>query len=125
MTDPDCLDYYCNKITLQPILENAINHGLELMVDDEGRITVEVCQEGEDILFRVTDNGVGMSQEQVRAILSRAPGEQAGIGIRNVDERLKIYFGSRYGLSITSEPDEGTCVEIRMPKVRGDDNGTH
>ena len=125
VTDPDCLDYYCNKITLQPILENAINHGLELMVDDEGRITVEVCQEGEDILFRVTDNGVGMSQEQVRAILSRAPGEQAGIGIRNVDERLKIYFGSRYGLSITSEPDEGTCVEIRMPKVRGDDNGTH
>ena len=125
VTDPDCLDYYCNKITLQPILENAINHGLELMVDDEGHITVEVCQEGEDILFRVTDNGVGMSQEQVRAILSRAPGEQAGIGIRNVDERLKIYFGSRYGLSITSEPDEGTCVEIRMPKVRGDDNGTH
>ena len=118
--DEGCLDYYCNKITLQPILENAINHGLELMVD-EGCITVEICQEGEDILFRVTDNGVGMSAQQVEAIMSRSPGEQAGIGIRNVDDRLKIYFGPRYGLRITSEPDVGTCVEIRMPKVRGED----
>ena len=120
--EPDCLDYYCNKITLQPILENAINHGLELMVD-EGHITVEICQEGDAILFRVEDNGVGMSQEQVNAILTRAPGENAGIGIRNVDERLKIYFGSQYGLHIASEPDVGTCVEIRMPKVRGDEHG--
>ena len=120
VTDPDCLDYYCNKITLQPILENALSHGLELMVDDEGRITVEICRDGEDILFRVTDNGVGMSREQVEAILSRAPGEQAGIGIRNVDDRLKIYFGSKYGLRITSEPDVGTCVEIRMPRVKGE-----
>ena len=119
--EPDCLDYYCNKITLQPILENAINHGLELMVD-EGHITVELCQEGDAILFRVEDNGVGMSQEQVNAILTRAPGENAGIGIRNVDERLKIYFGSQYGLHITSEPDVGTRVEIRMPKVRGDEH---
>ena len=88
---------------------------------DEGCITVEICQEGEDILFRVTDNGVGMSAQQVEAIMSRSPGEQAGIGIRNVDDRLKIYFGPRYGLRITSEPDVGTCVEIRMPKVRGED----
>ena len=120
--DPDCLDYCCNKITLQPILENAINHGLELMVD-EGHITVEICQDGGDILFRVRDNGVGMSPEQVEAILTRAPGENAGIGIRNVDDRLKIYFGREYGLHITSELDVGTCVEIRMPKVRGDEHG--
>ena len=120
--DPDCLDYCCNKITLQPILENAINHGLELMVD-EGHITVQICQDGEDILFRVRDNGVGMSPEQVEAILTRAPGENAGIGIRNVDDRLKIYFGREYGLHITSELDVGTCVEIRMPKVRGDEHG--
>ena len=120
LVDESCLGCYCNKITLQPILENAINHGLELMVDDEGHITVEVCRDGEDILFRVTDNGVGMSRKQVDAILSRAPGEQAGIGIRNVDDRLKIYFGSKYGLRITSEPDVGTCVEIRMPRVKGE-----
>lgn len=115
--DPDCLDYYCNKITLQPIIENAINHGLDLMVD-EGKITVQVCQEGEDVLFRVRDNGVGMSSEQVEAILAQSSGDRAGIGIKNVDDRLKIYFGANYGLRITSEPDVGTCVEIRMPKIR-------
>ena len=114
--DPACLEYYCNKITLQPIIENAINHGLDLMVD-EGQITVQVCQEGEDILFRVRDNGVGMSREQVDAILHHSPGDRTGIGIKNVDDRLKIYFGKEYGLRITSELDVGTCVEIRMPKI--------
>ena len=121
--DPDCLDYLCNKITLQPIIENAINHGLDLMVD-EGCIQVQVRQDGEDILFRVQDNGVGMSEEQIDAILHRGPADRTGIGIRNVDDRLKIYFGKRYGLQITSELDVGTCVEIRMPRVREGDYET-
>ena len=115
--DPGCLDYYCNKITLQPIIENSINHGLDLLVE-EGRIQVEVLQDGEDILFRVRDNGVGMSQEQVDAILEQDPEDRTGIGIRNVNDRLRIYFGAPYGLRITSELDVGTCVEIRMPKVK-------
>ncbi|OUP52495.1 histidine kinase [Pseudoflavonifractor sp. An184] len=115
--DPECLDYYCNKITLQPIIENSINHGLDLLVE-EGRIQVEVLQDGEDILFRVRDNGVGMSQEQVDAILEQDPEDRTGIGIRNVNDRLRIYFGAPYGLNITSELDVGTCVEIRMPKVK-------
>ena len=115
--DPECLDYYCNKITLQPIIENSINHGLDLLVE-EGRIQVEVLQDGEDILFRVRDNGVGMSQEQVDAILEQDPEDRTGIGIRNVNDRLRIYFGAPYGLHITSELDVGTCVEIRMPKVK-------
>ena len=115
--DPECLDYYCNKITLQPIIENSINHGLDLLVE-EGRIQVEVLQDGEDILFRVRDNGVGMSQEQVDAILEQDPEDRTGIGIRNVNDRLRIYFGAPYGLRITSELDVGTCVEIRMPKVK-------
>ena len=114
--DPACLDCLCNKITLQPILENAINHGLDLMVD-EGKIEVQVCPDGGDILFRVRDNGVGMTAEQVQAILHRQPGDRTGIGIKNVDDRLKIYFGKQYGLRIDSMPDVGTCVEIRMPRV--------
>ena len=114
--DPACLDCLCNKITLQPILENAINHGLDLMVD-EGEIEVQVCPDGGDILFRVRDNGVGMTAEQVQAILHRQPGDHTGIGIKNVDDRLKIYFGKQYGLRIDSVPDVGTCVEIRMPRV--------
>ena len=114
--DPACLDCLCNKITLQPILENAINHGLDLMVD-EGEIEVQVCPDGGDILFRVRDNGVGMTAEQVQTILHRQPGDRTGIGIKNVDDRLKIYFGKQYGLRIDSVPDVGTCVEIRMPRV--------
>lgn len=118
--DPECLDYYCNKITLQPIIENAINHGLDLLVE-EGRITVQVCQDGEDILFFVQDNGVGMSEEQLRTILQHDPKDRTGIGIKNVNDRLKIYFGKQYGLHISSELDIGTCVEIRMPKIKEGD----
>ena len=115
--DESCLDCLCNKITLQPILENAITHGLDLMVEP-GHIDVEVCREGEDILFRVRDDGVGMDEEQVRHILHSEPGDRTGIGIKNVNDRLRIYFGEGYGLRIESELDEGTCVEIRMPQVR-------
>ncbi len=115
--DPGCLDYYCNKITLQPIIENAIMHGLDLMVE-EGRIDVRVCREGEDILFCVRDNGVGMSPEQARAILDEDAQDRTGIGIKNVNDRLRIYFGKQYGLRITSELDVGTQVEIRMPKIK-------
>ena len=118
--DPECLDYYCNKITLQPIIENAINHGLDLLVD-EGRIEVRVCQEKEDILFYIQDNGVGMTPEQIESIMQHGPKDRTGIGIKNVNDRLKIYFGRNYGLHITSEPDVGTCVEIRMPKIREGD----
>ena len=121
--DPDCLGYYCNKITLQPIIENSINHGLDLMVD-EGRIDVRVRFDGDDIVFSVQDNGVGMSPEQLEAIMQHGPTDRTGIGIKNVNDRLKIYCGRNYGLSITSEPDVGTCVEIRMPRIREGDYET-
>ena len=115
--DQGCLDYYCNKITLQPIIENAIMHGLDLLVE-EGRINVRVGQEGGDIVFCVQDNGVGMSPEQVHAILEQDTQDRTGIGIKNVNDRLQIYFGKQYGLRITSELDVGTRVEIRMPKIK-------
>lgn len=121
--DPDCLGYYCNKITLQPIIENSINHGLDLMVE-EGRIDVRVRFDGDDIVFSVQDNGVGMGPEQLEAIMQNGPTDRTGIGIKNVNDRLKIYFGRNYGLSITSEPDVGTCVEIRMPGIREGDYET-
>ena len=115
--DESCLDYLCNKITLQPIIENAIYHGLNGLVDD-GEILVSVQEDGEDILFTVRDNGSGMTDEQIAAIMQKEQSDRAGIGIKNVNDRLKIYFGPAYGIRIESEPDEGTCVFIRMPKVR-------
>lgn len=115
-TDDSCLDYLCNKITLQPIIENAIYHGINGLVD-EGNIRVGVKSDGDDILFVVEDNGAGMDEEQIRAIMSKERSDHAGIGIKNVNDRLKIYFGSRYGIQIDSVPDEGTRVYIRMPKI--------
>ena len=113
----ECMDCYCNKITLQPIIENAIYHGLNRMVD-EGRIVVRVYGEEDGIVFEVEDNGVGMTPEQCRSILRKEPGDNSGIGIKNVNDRIKIYFGEKYGIHIESEPDEGTCVRIKMPCLR-------
>ena len=122
--DESCLHCLCNKITLQPIIENAITHGLDLMVDP-GHIEIEVCSEGEDILFKVSDDGIGMSAEQVAELLKNEPSDRTGIGIKNVNDRLRIYFGPQYGLSIDSVPDEGTTVTIRMPRVPEDREGDY
>ena len=73
---------------------------------------------GGDILFRVTDDGVGMEPELAASLLHREPTDRTGIGIKNVHERLRIYFGEPYGLGIESEPDVGTTVTVRMPKVK-------
>ena len=89
---------------------------------DEGEIRIRIFQDGEDIVFQVEDNGVGMREEQCQEILRKEAGDRTGIGIKNVNDRIKIYFGSNYGLQITSELDEGTCVTIRMPKVREEEN---
>ncbi len=115
--DEACLDYLCNKITLQPIIENAIYHGINGLVDD-GEILVSVKSDGDDVVFTVADNGSGMSRQQIEAIMSKERSDRAGIGIKNVNDRLKIYFGQAYGITIDSVPDEGTQVHIRMPKVK-------
>lgn len=114
--DETCLQYYCNKITLQPIIENAIYHGMDRMVD-EGMIQIGIHQMDDKIIFTVEDNGVGMTEEQCMEVLQKEPGDRAGIGIKNVNDRIKIYFGEEYGLAIESELDEGTRVTITMPKI--------
>ena len=115
--DESCLDFLCNKITLQPIIENAIYHGINGLVD-EGEIVITLRAEGSDVVFTVADNGVGMEEEQIQAILRKERSDHTGIGIKNVNDRLKIYFGEGYGITIDSEPDVGTTVTIRMPQVR-------
>ena len=85
---------------------------------DEGRIVICVFSREDDIFFTVEDNGVGMEPEQIEEIFRRKPDGKSGIGIKNVNDRLKIWFGEKYGVTITSVPDEGTRVTVRMPKVR-------
>lgn len=91
---------------------------------DQGFITIRIFPDGEDIVFQVEDNGIGMTEEQCSQFLKQEGRDRqglGGIGIKNVNDRIKIYFGEKYGISIESELDEGTCVTIRMPKVKGDE----
>ena len=86
---------------------------------DEGFIEIRIYEDGDDVVFTVEDNGVGMTKEQCDRILHReVKGQTGGIGIKNVNDRVKIYFGEQYGITIESELDEGTKVSIRMPKVK-------
>ncbi len=114
--DEKLLNYYCNKITLQPIVENSIIHGLEGMYD-EGEIHIRVIDGGDHILMQIEDNGVGMTMEQCQKIIAHDESDQFGIGIKNVNDRLKIYFGQEYGLKIESELDCGTKVIVKIPKL--------
>ena len=118
----EILDCCTVKLILQPILENAIYYGVDAM-DDEGEIDVVGRKEGDTILLSVKDNGLGMPQEKVDQLLSDEEHEErehkhgSGVGLINVHKRIKLRFGSQYGLTIESEPDEGTMVTIRIPAV--------
>ncbi|MCI9486669.1 MAG: histidine kinase [Lachnospiraceae bacterium] len=107
------------KLVVQPLAENALYHGIEFM-DEDGHIDIRAWREGEDVYISVGDNGLGMTEETVEALLKGeiVPGTKgSGIGFSNVNERIELYFGKGYGLRIESEPDEGTTVIIHIPSV--------
>ncbi len=111
---------YTIKLIVQPVLENAIYHGMAY-ADGDGEITVRAFQDGGDVCIEVTDNGPGMPEEVVRGLLEGAGpntgAKGSGIGFRNVHQRLRLNFGEPYGLTILSEPDDGTTVRIRLPAL--------
>ena len=114
---------YTIKLIVQPILENAIYHGMAY-ADGDGEITVRARRDGEDVVIEVADNGPGMPEETVERLLDQsyaaAPGTKgSGIGLRNVHQRIRLTFGEEYGLAIHSEPDAGTTVCIRLPVLEG------
>lgn len=106
------------KLILQPVVENAIYHAMEFM-DGDGEIRISARRDGGDILIDIEDNGCGMPMETVEKILAgeRVSRKKGGVGLQNVRERLRLVFGTEYGLSLASEPDEGTQVRIRIPAV--------
>lgn len=113
---------YTIKLIVQPILENAIYHGMAY-ADGEGIISIRAFREREDVILEVTDNGPGMPEEVVERLLDPGgpPAAQgakgSGIGFRNVHQRVRLTFGPAYGLTILSEPDDGTRVQIRIPAL--------
>ncbi|SFI98877.1 two-component system, sensor histidine kinase YesM [Ruminococcaceae bacterium D5] len=126
--DGEALGCETVKLVVQPIVENAIYHGMEY-ADGDGEILVWAHIEGEDLYIDVTDNGPGMRQEQVDRLLREDDGPAApsrggsGIGLRNVHQRIQLTYGEPYGLEIESEPDEGTTIRIHLPVRRPGGDG--
>lgn len=118
--DEDCNELASLKLMLQPLVENAIYHGMEFM-DGDGEIIVKVWQEKQCVFFTVQDNGLGMTEQQVESLFSASihvsSKRGSGIGVKNVNERIKLYFGEEYGLTIQSEPDEGTKIMIVLSAI--------
>ncbi|MBS6118049.1 MAG: sensor histidine kinase [Clostridiales bacterium] len=115
--------YKTIKLIIQPLIENAIYYGMEYM-DGDGEIYVRAYTKEEDLFIEVEDNGLGMQKAQVESLLTdgtRIRSKGSGIGIRNVHQRIQLYFGTEYGLEILSEPDEGTMVRIHLPKTENVD----
>ncbi|WP_221414137.1 sensor histidine kinase [Paenibacillus sp. 598K] len=107
------------KLILQPLVENAIVHGLDLSAAN-GIIVIRVFREGGDIVMEVEDNGKGMEEDACKTLLANPPEKRTrfggmGMGLRNVDERLKLHYGGQYGVSFRSTPGVCFVSVIRIP----------
>lgn len=103
------------NLILQPLVENAIHHGIEEKTDGRGKITVRGWKEDNCVWFMVEDNGVGMEQEVADKILTK---ESKGYGVRNVDERIRLCYGEKYAMKVESVVGKGTKMTIHFPARR-------
>lgn len=117
----ELLDCAVVSMVLQPLIENAINHGMR-ETRRGGRITITIREEQSLLVYRVTDNGIGTDEERVRRILADEDGNE-GFGLRNVNQRLQLHWGVGYGLAFHSRPGEGTAVTVTQPIVREGEQG--
>ena len=116
--DETCLDCKVPRLILQPIVENSIVHGLAEKEDDIGHLTVRLKASGDSLIFTVEDDGRGMTEEVIRQLLThreRAEGDNTSIGVENVLSRLKLNFGSRYGIRMESQPGQYTKTILTIP----------
>ncbi|MCD8153715.1 MAG: histidine kinase [Clostridiales bacterium] len=114
--DDSLYQYEIPKLTLQPLVENALYHGIKRK-RGLGVITVTGEEDGDRLLLTVTDNGAGMDEERLRQVREGAgEGTRIGFGYATVQERLQLFFGAEYGLEIFSREGEGTCVKVHIPK---------
>lgn len=117
------------KLTLQPIVENSIYHGLEQKIE-KGHLDIKITMTDKHLIIMISDDGVGMEKGQVKAMNeklralrleeedSEETGKRGGIAVKNVNNRIKLLFGEEYGIYIYSQPDVGTDVEITLTIVR-------
>ena len=108
--DPSSLEIVVPSMLLQPLVENSIKHGLAPKVG-QGCITIRSVRENGHAIIDVIDNGVGVRPAQVPRV------HAGGIGLRNVNERLRVIYGAEYQLQLDSVPGEGTCARIVIPEI--------
>lgn len=109
---------YTLKFILQPIVENSIIHGLSEVMSG-GKLAISAETEDQKVIFKIADNGKGMTEETIKALLQSETNYDrrrfTGIGISNVNERIKLNFGNEYGIEITSKVNLGTTVSVKIP----------
>lgn len=121
--EPEIYQYKMPKLTLQPLVENALYHGIKNK-RGLGHILVFGRKEGEELVFLVQDNGIGMTEERIHQVRQLILGdgerdqESSGFGLFNINERIRLYYGTEYGLKFTSIYQEGTEFEVRIPCVK-------
>lgn len=111
---PEVLSVTLPFLSVQPLVENAVRHGLESRAGD-GTITVTAMDTGNECLITIEDDGAGVDPEVVRAALSGA-NPSASVGLANVDERMRTVYGNQYGIVVETAPGHGTKVSLRVPK---------
>lgn len=128
--EPQVMECRVIKLILQPLVENAIFHGIEPK-GELGKITVDVYLDGPYLCYRVADDGVGTDPQPIREIiqqeLSVEEHSKHGIALKNVNDRIRLAFGNYYGIEFFSEIGKGTTVRVRQPYIKGDthDKSTH
>jgi len=112
------LDYHMPKMILQPIVENAIFHGLAELEED-GVITIRIQPRGSNIVIEVCDNGIGMDQHTIQNFVEDKleADKGTGIGLHNVQRRIQLHFGKAYGMQVASQIGEGTTFTILLPAI--------
>ena len=117
----ELLRYMVPRLSLQPLVENAIVHGLEGKAG-QGRLTITANSEGDALLLCVEDDGLGFNPEHIKPDEPEPTGHHTHIGISNLSRRISLLYGKAYGLTITSAPNMGTKAVMRLPKKYGGDD---
>jgi two-component system sensor histidine kinase YesM len=117
--DPEVLQYSSLKLFLQPIVENAITHGVKPLLNKKrGRISIHAELKDRTILFTVSDNGVGFEESRIDDIFGqRSTVGKSSFGLRNVLERIHLYFGTEFGVWLKSTPGSGTETSVLIPAL--------
>lgn len=112
---PESLEnYYIPKMLLQPLVENSLKHGYNGRIADNW-LSVIFCADQKTLCITVKDNGIGMSREQINLLTSQTSEEH--IGIVNIRQRILLYFGSSYSVSIKSKENEYTQILLKIPLI--------